>query len=282
MAQNNKSWKELMELQGASGGSSQQKANAMLELIEGRQPFAYDPNTDPAARAVRQETTRNIQRSTQDTLGAHAGMTGGVPSSAAVSAAAQAGNQAAVTGADRIAELEQLARQNYMNEGTQMQNYWGMLQGQADSEYQRQMQEQQIAYQKEQDEYNKKYQMALLQAQYGDYSGLKALGVDTSKMEAGGGGGYRGSGGGSGGSGGNGGNGGNSGAGLDPAVINDLKYQYGYDLPPEIWNQYDAAALTAAGFRKKSAAPGHSGNTGGTAQKGKPGSATSNRMDMMI
>lgn len=280
MAQN-KSWKELMELQGASGGSSQQKANAMLELIEGRQPFAYDPNTDPTARAVRQETARNIQRSTQDTLGAHAGMTGGVPSSAAVSAAAQAGNQAAVTGADRIAELEQLARQNYMNEGTQMQNYWGMLQGQADSEYQRQMQEQQIAYQKEQDAYNQKYQMALLQAQYGDTSGLEALGVDTSKMEAGGGG-YRGSGGGSGGSGGNGGNGGNSGSGLDPAVINDLKYQYGYELPPEIWNQYDAAALTEAGFRKKAAAPGHSGNTGGNAQKGKPGSAPSNRMDMMI
>ena len=251
MAQN-KSWKELMELQGASGGSSQQKANAMLELIEGRQPFAYDPNTDPTARAVRQETARNIQRSTQDTLGAHAGMTGGVPSSAAVSAAAQAGNQAAVTGADRIAELEQLARQNYMNEGTQMQNYWGMLQGQADSEYQRQMQEQQIAYQKEQDEYNKKYQMALLRAQYGDYSGLKALGVDTSKMEAGGGGPR---------------NPGNppkpidedSDGGLDPAVINDLKYQYGYELPPEIWSQYDAAALTAAGFRKKAAPASGSG-----------------------
>ena len=282
MAQNNKSWKELMELQGAGGGTGQQKANAMLELIEGRQPFNYDPNTDPTARAVRQETARNIQRSTQDTLGGYAGMTGGVPSSAAVSAAAQAGNQAAVTGADRIAELEQLARQNYINEGTQMQNYWGMLQGQADSEYQRQMQEQQIAYQKEQDAYNQKYQMALLQAQYGDYSGLKALGVDTSKMEAAGGGGYRGSGGGSGGSGGNGGNGDNSGSGLDPAVVNDLKYQYGYELPPEIWSQYDAAALTEAGFRKKSAAPGHSGNTGGTAQKGKPGSTPSNRMDMMI
>ena len=275
MAQN-KSWKELMELQGAAGGTNQQKANAMLELIEGRQPFAYDPNTDPTARAVRQETARNIQRSTQDTLGAHAGMTGGVPSSAAVSAAAQAGNQAAVTGADRIAELEQLARQNYMNEGTQMKNYWGMLQGLADSEYNRQMQEQQIAYQKEQDEYNKKYQMALLQAQYGDYSGLKALGVDTSKMETAGGGGPR--------------NPGNPpkpidkdpAGGLDPAVVNDLKYQYGYELPPEIWNQYDAAALTEAGFRKKAAAPGHSGNTGGTAQKGKPGSAPSNRMDMMI
>lgn len=261
MAQNNKSWKELMELQGASDGSSQQKANAMLELIEGRQPFAYDPNADPTARAVRQETARNIQRSTQDTLGAHAGMTGGVPSSAAVSAAAQAGNQAAVTGADRIAELEQLARQNYMNEGTQMQNHWGMLQGQADSEYQRQMQEQQIAYQKEQDEYNRKYQMALLQAQYGDYSGLKALGVDTSKMEAGGGGGYRGSGGGSGGSGGNGGGG--DGSGLDPDEgYNAVLTAYpGMTIPEREWAtlaaKYGEATLLSWGFSKKKAASAH-------------------------
>lgn len=278
MAQN-KSWKELMELQGASGGSSQQKANAMLELIEGRQPFSYDPNTDPTARAVRQETARNIQRSTQDTLGAHAGMTGGVPSSAAVSAAAQAGNQAAVTGADRIAELEQLARQNYMNEGTQMKNYWGMLQGQADSEYNRQMQEQQIAYQKEQDEYNKKYQMAqdeynkkyqiaLLQAKYGDYSGLKALGVDTSKMEtAGGGGGYRGSGGGyrgsGGGSGGSGGSGGNGGGGDDSGLDPDEGYNAvltaypGMKIPEREWAtlaaKYGEATLLNWGFSKKKA-----------------------------
>jgi hypothetical protein len=262
MAQNNKSWKELMELQGASGGSSQKKANAMLELIEGRQPFAYDPNTDPTARAVRQETARNIQRSTQDTLGAHAGMTGGVPSSAAVSAAAQAGNQAAVTGADRIAELEQLARQNYMNEGTQMQNYWGMLQGQADSEYQRQMQEQQIAYQKEQDAYNQKYQMALLQAQYGDYSGLKALGVDTSKMEAAGTATPR--------------NPGNppkpidDDSGLDPDEgYNAVLTAYpGMTIPESEWAtlaaKYGEATLVSWGFRKQvTASAGHGGTAGG-------------------
>lgn len=253
MAQN-KSWKELMELQGQSGGTSQQKANAMLDLIEGRQPFSYDPSTDPAAQAVRQETARNIARTTKDTLGGYAAMTGGMPSSAAVSAAAQAGNQAAVTGADRIAELEQLARQNYMNEGTQMQNYWSMLQGQADSEYNRQMQEQQIAYQKEQAEYERKYQLALLQAQYGDYSGLKALGVDTSKYTASGG--YS-SGGNGGGSSGNGGGNDTQPTGLDQGTINELKYQHGSTLPADVYAQleaqYGAAALAAAGFRKKKA-----------------------------
>ena len=265
MAQN-KSWKELMELQGASGGTSQQKANAMLDLIEGRQPFSYDANTDPAAKAVRQETARNIQRSTQDTLGGYAAMTGGMPSSAAVSAAAQAGSQAAVLGADKITELQQLARQNYLNEGSQMQSYWSMLQGQADSEYQ-----------KEQAEYNKKYQLALLAAQYGDYSGLKALGIDTGKTSVGG---YKKTG--------NPDSGNPDGGdptpagGLDAATLNDLRFQYGYDLPADVWSQYDASALAAAGFRKKQASVGHSGNTGGAAQKERPGSGGNNRMDMML
>lgn len=259
MAQN-KSWKELMERQGQAGGSSQQKANAMLELIEGRQPFAYDPNTDPAAKAVRQETARNIARTTKDTLGGYAAMTGGMPSTAAVSAAAQAGNQAAVTGADRIAELEQLARQNYMNEGNQMQAYWSMLQGQADSEYSRQMQEQQIAYQKEQNDYDRKYQLALLQAQYGDYSGLKALGVDASKMGSGGG-----SWGGSGGSGGNngGGGGGNDSAGpqgIDSADQNDLKMARADGNYRSVWyeleKKYGAAALIEAGFERPAVSAG--------------------------
>lgn len=247
MAQN-KSWKELMELQGQTGGSSQQKANAMLDLIEGRKPFSYDPNTDPAAKAARQETARNIARTTKDTLGGYATMTGGMPSSAAVSAAAQAGSQAAVTGADRIAELEQLARQNYLNEGSQMQAYWSMLQGQADNEYQ-----------KVQAARTQEIELAKLAALYGDNSKLKALGID---VDAGGAGGYyrdsnpvliddedpdddkplapK----------------------LDQVTINELRDKYEYELPEDVWAQYDAAALMAAGFRKRvsKSAGGSSGN----------------------
>lgn len=260
MAQS-KSWKELMELQGAGGGTSQEKANAMLALIEGRQPFSYDSGTDPLAQAVRKDTARNIQRTTQNTLGAHAGLTGGMPSSAAVSAAAQAGNQAAVLGADKITELEQLARQNYENEGTRMQNYWSMLQGQADSEYSRQQQEQQLAYQKEQDEYQRKLEMAQLAAAYGDLSGLKALGIDTSQYASGGGYGYSSDG------------GGpkktsdpqteqNPTGGLPAAVKNELTiaaYDNGGYIPAAQWSsyaaQYGEAALVAAGFRKAADKP---------------------------
>lgn len=263
MAQN-KSWRELMELQGAAGGTSQQKANAMLELIEGRQPFSYDPTTDPAARTVRQETARNIARTTQNTMGNYAALTGGMPSSAAVSAAAQAGNQAAVQGADRIAELEQLARQNYMNEGSQMQSYWSMLQGQADDEYIRQQQEQQIAYQKEQDAYNRKYQLALLAAQYGDYSGLKELGVDTSKAAGYGGysynGGYK-----------QGGGGGDDtqrqpedqSSGISSADLNNLKMARADGSYRSVWNElaqkYGADALIAAGYPRPASGGGGAG-----------------------
>lgn len=228
MAQN-KSYRELMELMGAQTGTNGQKANAMLELIEGRKPFGFDPATDPAAQAARKETARNIGRTTQDTLGSYAAMTGGMPSSAAVSAAAQAGNYAGAQGADRIAELEQLARQNYNQETSDMQNMWSIFQNQADAERQQEL------------------EMAKLAAAYGDYSGLKGLGIDVSKAGASGRtGGGTGSGAGSAGS---------TPAGMDAAAINELLMQYGTTLPAAVYDQYAAQygadALTAQGFRRQ-------------------------------
>ena len=79
MAQN-KSYMELMELQGQTGGTGQgtaQTSNQMLELILGRQPFQYNAQTDPAAQAARKTAARNAQAVTRDVLGQHAGMTGG-------------------------------------------------------------------------------------------------------------------------------------------------------------------------------------------------------------
>lgn len=180
----------------AQTGTAQQQSNAMLELILNRQPYSYDPGTDPAAAAIRKETARNARAVTQDTMGQYAGLTGGVPSTAAVSAAAQAGNQAMAQGADRIADLEQLAWQRHQSEGQQMNSMLALLQQQAADEYNRgrdaladQRYADELAYNREQTEYEKQLAMAQLQAAYGDLSGLKALGVDTSKYVAGGGGG---------------------------------------------------------------------------------------------
>ena len=202
MAQNNKSYRELMELQGAGTGKAA-TSNQMLELILNRKPAQYNAATDPAAQAARKSAARNARAVTQDTMGQFAGMTGGVPSTAAVSAAAQAGNQAMAAGADKVAELEQMYLDRYHQETQGMYNAYGALQQAESDAYNRQMQEQQWAYQKEQDakaqadaEYQKQLAMAQLKASYGDLSGLKALGVDTSKYAAGGGGGGSGGGGG--------------------------------------------------------------------------------------
>ena len=202
MAQNNKSYRELMELQGAGTGKAA-TSNQMLELILNRKPAQYNAATDPAAQAARKSAARNARAVTQDTMGQFAGMTGGVPSTAAVSAAAQAGNQAMAQGADKVAELEQMYLDRYHQETQGMYNAYGALQQAESDAYNRQMQEQQWAYQKEQDakaqadaEYQKQLAMAQLKASYGDLSGLKALGVDTSKYAAGGGGGGSGGGGG--------------------------------------------------------------------------------------
>ena len=154
-----------------------------------------------------------------------------------------------------------------------MYNAFGALQQAEGDAFNRQMQEQQWAFQKEQAakadeeaEYNKKLAMAQLQASYGDLSGLKALGVDTSKYAAGGGsgGGYQYS---------------NQNPnppkkqddtpkGLSAEVRNDLKYQYGSAIPADVWAQlaaeYGESALIAAGFTRKAEQKKPSGGGGGS------------------
>lgn len=275
MAQN-KSYKELLELQGAGTGKAA-TSNQMLELIMNRKPAQYNAATDPAAQAARKAAARNARAVTQDTMGQYAGMTGGVPSTAAVSAAAQAGNQAMAAGADKVAELEQMYLDRYNQETQGMYNAYGALQQAEGDAFNRQMQQEQWQYQKDQDQYEKDLAMAQLKASYGDLSGLKALGVDTSKYAAGGGGG-----------------GGpyytpgnpkdkEPTGGLPNAAKNELTilaYDNGGSIPADVWASYAAkygeAALIAAGFKKKAQqsnpTPGSGSNSSGGGQKpGLPG-----------
>lgn len=310
----NKSYKELMELQGQAGAQGgAQTSNQMLELILGRQPFQYDQKNDPAAQAARKTAALNARAATRGTLGQHAAMTGGMPSTAAVSAAAQAGNAALQQGADKVAELQELAYQRYRNEGQDMYNAFAAMQQAEGDAFNRQMQEQQLQYQKEQDayqraqeqkqweyglqqdaqaqedaQYQKELALAQLKAAYGDYSGLKALGVDISKYVAGGS---------SGGSGGGGyytprnpvnpqDDGKDPESGIPAGVKNDLKYQYGSNLPEDVYEQvkaqYGEDALIAAGFTKKVEQKKPSGGGAGAGTGTKRPGAGSDRVDMMI
>ena len=259
----------------------------MLELILGLKPFQYNAQTDPAAQAARKTAARNAKAVTRDTLGQHAAMTGGVPSTAAVSAAAQAGNAAMQQGADRVAELEQLAYQNYQTEGQNMYNAYAAMQGAEGDAWNRNMQEQQLQYQKEQDEYQKKLALAQLAAAYGDYSGLKELGIDTSNYSAGGyssggGGSYRGSGGSGGGS----GSGGGDDDGNNAALAALLTAYPGKTLTASEWAaasaQYGEQFLIDNGFSKKAEQKKPSSGGGGAGTGGGRPGARSDRTNMMI
>ncbi len=134
--------------------------NRILDSVIDREEFSYDPASDPSYSAYRKAYTREGRRASEDTMGQYAAMTGGRPSTAAVTAAQQAGNYYAAKLSDKLPELYQQAYQRYLNEYTQKLNglnaitadrnmrygeftdrynrerdYLGQLQGQDDREY---------------------------------------------------------------------------------------------------------------------------------------------------
>ena len=101
----------------------------------GRDPFSYDHGTDPLYGSYKKQYLREGDRAVQNAMGDYASMTGGIPSTAAMSAATQAGDYYATRLSDKIPELQQLAYQMYMNEGSEMRSQIGLLQGMSDSDY---------------------------------------------------------------------------------------------------------------------------------------------------
>ncbi len=104
-------------------GLDYEKTNAFQEYQPfEREEFKYDYKKDDSYKAYAKEYTRNMQRAVEDTMGKYAGMTGGIPSTAAMSAATQAGAYEMSKLSDKIPELEQLAYQRYFNEQNQKYN----------------------------------------------------------------------------------------------------------------------------------------------------------------
>lgn len=101
----------------AAGGSAGAGLSATLEKIGkvGSEPFTYDPETDLSMQAYRKAYLREADRGTRDTMGAYAGMTQGVPSSAAITAASQAGDYYRAQLADKVPEMEANAYSRYLN-----------------------------------------------------------------------------------------------------------------------------------------------------------------------
>lgn len=88
--------------------------NSGMDKLANPEQWSYDREKDPAWQSLRKEYLREADRGTRDTLGAHAAQTGGMPSTAAVGAAQQAGNYYRAQLADRIPELMQDDYSRYM------------------------------------------------------------------------------------------------------------------------------------------------------------------------
>lgn len=168
----------------------------LIDQMLNREDFSYDPATDPLYQNYRKQYTREGQRATADTLGAAAAATGGIPSSYATTAAAQAGNYYAAQLTDKIPELYQLAYDQYLNDYQMMQSDLNEVQTAEQNDYNK-FRDQLNQYNADRnffysqllDEIDSQtldrqeaLQEALNQAQYGDYSGIADRGWDISNI----------------------------------------------------------------------------------------------------
>ena len=171
--------------------------NMLSELLN-RKDFTYDPETDPLYQNFRKQYTREGQLATADTLGTAAAATGGIPSSYATTAAAQAGNYYAAQLADRVPELQEVAYNQYLNDYNMQLSNLETVQAMEQMEYNKYLNELQqykenrdFRYGQLLDEINsqtmerqEQRENAIQAAEYGDYSGLEALGIDMSNNPA--------------------------------------------------------------------------------------------------
>lgn len=94
----------------------QQKLDELLGKVQSYGPFSWSKETDPSYSAYAKQYRREGQRATQDALAQAAAMTGGNVSSAAMTAASQAGDYYAGQLADKIPELYENAYQRYLSQ----------------------------------------------------------------------------------------------------------------------------------------------------------------------
>lgn len=93
----------------------QEQMDRITQDILNREEFSYDHTADPQYQAYQKQYIREGQRATQDALGNYAALTGGMPSTAALAAATQAGDYYAAQLADKVPQLYQQAYSRYQD-----------------------------------------------------------------------------------------------------------------------------------------------------------------------
>ena len=108
----------------------------LLQKILNPEAFSYDPETDQRFGSYKKTYLREGDRATANALAQASAATGGVPSSYAAMAAAQAGNYYAGKVADVIPQLYEDAYNQYLNEQQQLLTGLGALQDDKNFAYQ--------------------------------------------------------------------------------------------------------------------------------------------------
>ena len=123
---------------GAAGGNGSPYSSALRNAQGG---FEWDKEQDPAYQAYRDAYTRAANQATTDTLGQISARTGGLASSYATQAAAQAYN-------NQMDNLNNIIPELYENAYNRFANERAYADAQEEKEYQRAMQQDQINYER--------------------------------------------------------------------------------------------------------------------------------------
>lgn len=162
----------------------------LLDKVSSYQPFSYNPETDPMYSAYKKTYLREADRAAQDAMAQASTMSGGRPSSYAISAAQQAGNYYRGQLNDAIPTLQQNAYQRYL--GDYNANLQGLEAMNTDrafdynvylNQYEQEQQRQQQEYDREQQAWNNA--LALYQMGVRTSDVLKTLGIPETPASGG-------------------------------------------------------------------------------------------------
>ena len=93
----------------------QSQYDQALNAVMNQKGWSYNPENDQAYQAAKKQYLREADRATQNTMGQSAAMTGGIPSTAAVNAASQAGDYYRTQLSDQLGSYMDRSYQRYVD-----------------------------------------------------------------------------------------------------------------------------------------------------------------------
>lgn len=165
----------------------QPQINDLMNQYLNRDKFSYDVNADALYNQLRDQYALMGQQAMMDTMGQATALTGGYGNSYAQGVGQQAYQEYIQQLSDRMPDLYQLALDRYINEGSQMLDNMSLMMQQDSLDYGRyrdQLADQEAAYQKQEDAYDK---LVALMTTYGyepTAEELEAAGMPTGHKNA--------------------------------------------------------------------------------------------------